>query len=88
MCALLWQVTLAEGERYKWGDGDVQITLNVDGLNLWRQAEGVHEELSQRRRRLGLLVQDVVNVVGDALEHVQDVCDGALQGIEIGHDVL
>jgi len=69
-------------------DSDVQVALNVGGLDLGCQAECVHQELAQRGRWLGLLVQHVVNVVGDALEHVQDVCDGRLQRVEVGHDVL
>jgi len=69
-------------------DCNVQVALNVGGLDLGCQAECVHQELTQRRRWLGLLVQHVVNVVGDALEHVQDVCDGRLQRVEVGHDLL
>jgi hypothetical protein len=65
---------------------NVQVALNVGGVNLRCQAEGVHQELAQRRRGLSLLVENVVDVVGDALEHVQDVPDGVLELVEVGRN--
>jgi hypothetical protein len=69
---------------YVW---DVQVALNVGGVDLGCQAEGVHQELAQRRRGRSLLVEDVVDVVGDALEHVQDVPDGVLKLVEVGRNL-
>ena len=67
---------------------NVQIALNIGGIDLGCQAEGVHQELTQRGRGLCLLVEDVVDVVRDALEHVQDVLDGALELVEVGTNLL
>lgn len=66
----------------------VQIALDVGRVDLGGQGEGVHEELAEGARRLGLLVQDVVDVVGDAVEHLQDLLDGALQRLNVGEDGL
>lgn len=66
----------------------VEVALNVGGIDLGCKAQRVHEVLPQRRRRLGFLVQNVVNIVGHALEHLEDVLDGALEGLEVGDDGL
>lgn len=58
--------------------GNIQVPLDVRGVDLGCQAERIHQELSKRRRRLGLLVQHVVDVVRDALEHIQDLMHSAL----------
>lgn len=84
MCALLQAVSLCfQGE----AGFNVQVALDVGGVDLGGQAEGVHQELAQGGRGLGLLVEDVVDVVGDALKHVEDVADGVLQLVQVGGNV-
>lgn len=62
---------------------DVQVPFNVGRVDLWCEGKGVHEELAKSRRGLGLLVKDVVDVVGDALKHLQNLLDGALERLNV-----
>ena len=68
---------------YRQGQ-NIQVTLDVLSVDLGSQRKSVHQELSQSRARLGLLVQNVADVVRDTLNHLENLLDGALQRLNIG----
>lgn len=85
MWLLLQAVSISRSNQ---GKGNIQVALNVCRVDLRRQRQGIHEELAKGAGRLGLLVQNVVDVVGNALKHLQDLLNGALQGLDVGQDGL
>ena len=62
----------------------VEVALDLLGLHLGCQSKGVHEELTKSGRGLGLLVEHVGDVVGDAFQHFQDLLDRTLQSLDVG----
>lgn len=48
----------------------VEVALDICNIDLWCEGEGVHEELAESVVWLALLVQNVGDVLGDALEEV------------------
>lgn len=69
--------------RYRQGQ-NIQVTLDILSVDLGSQRKSVHEELTQSRAGLGLLVQNVADVVGDTLNHLENLLDGALQRLNVG----
>ena len=64
----------------------VEVALDIGNIDLWCEGEGIHEELTESVVWLALFVQNVGDVLGDALEEVQGVLNGALEGLNIGND--
>lgn len=69
------------------GRGNVQVTLNVSGLNLRCQSQGVEQVLTQGRRSRSLLVNDRLNVAGNTVDHAQNILNRTLQSLDISEDV-
>lgn len=73
---LLWQVSKT---RNLSANGlNVQVLLDLLRLDLWCEGEGVHQELSQSRAWLCLLVQHVRDVVAHSLQHLEHLLNSPL----------
>jgi hypothetical protein len=78
---------VVSGYRKKRREKNVQVPLDIGGFDLGRQSQGVQQELTQRRGRGSLLVNDGLDVAGDTVDHAEDLLNGALEGLNVSEEV-
>lgn len=83
-CGCCWSMNVSKCCSQDEQQSNIQVTLNVLRVDLGSQRQGVHQELAQSRAGLGLLIQNVAHVVGDTLNHLEDLLNGALQRLNVG----
>jgi hypothetical protein len=86
MWLLLQEVSQRKSKyHHRYTGRDVQIPLNVRGLDLGGKSQGVQQELTHGGRGRGLLVNDRLHVSRHTVDHSQNLLNRALERLNIGH---
>lgn len=64
----------------------VKVVLNLCGVHLGRERQGVHQVLAEGVVGLLLLIEDAVNPLADALDEVGALLNGAGQALNVRND--
>jgi hypothetical protein len=65
---------------------NIQVALNVSGLDLGGESKSVQKELAHSGGSRGLLVDDGLDVAGDTVNHGENLLNGALKRVDVGGD--